>query len=44
MLQKKTFQFIKDLAENNNREWFAVNKYLYEEAKADLFPMIAEAD
>jgi uncharacterized protein (TIGR02453 family) len=40
MLSKKTFQFIKDLAENNNREWFAINKYRYEEVKADLFPMI----
>ncbi len=40
MLQKKTFKFLKDLTANNNREWFAVNKHLYEEARADLFPMI----
>lgn len=40
MLSKKTFDFIKDLSQNNNREWFALNKHLYEEAKADLFPFI----
>jgi uncharacterized protein (TIGR02453 family) len=42
MLQKKTLDFLELLSENNNREWFAENKYLYEEAKADLFIMIAE--
>jgi uncharacterized protein (TIGR02453 family) len=42
MLKKQTFHFLNLLAENNNREWFAVNKHLYEEAKADLFPMIAK--
>lgn len=41
MLNKKTFDFLKNIAENNNREWFAENKHLYEEAKADLFPFIA---
>ncbi|MES2651726.1 MAG: DUF2461 domain-containing protein [Bacteroidota bacterium] len=42
MLNKKTFDFLDILSENNNREWFAENKHLYEEAKADLFVMIAE--
>lgn len=42
MLNKKTFEFLEILSENNNREWFAENKHLYEEAKADLFVMIAE--
>lgn len=42
MLNKKTLDFLKILSENNNREWFAENKYLYEEAKADLFPFIAK--
>lgn len=42
MLNKKTFEFLEILSENNNREWFAENKHLYEEAKVDLFVMIAE--
>jgi uncharacterized protein (TIGR02453 family) len=42
MLNKKTFDFLNLLTENNNRDWFAQNKYLYEEAKADLFPFIAK--
>ncbi|MGF1924293.1 MAG: DUF2461 domain-containing protein [Bacteroidia bacterium] len=42
MLNKKTFDFLEVLSENNNREWFAEHKHLYEEAKADLFVMIAE--
>jgi len=42
MLNKKTFDFLEQLSENNNREWFAQNKQLYEEAKADLLIMIAE--
>lgn len=41
MLNKKTFNFIENLAQNNNREWFAEHKELYEEARADLFPFIA---
>lgn len=42
MLNKKTLDFLELLSENNNREWFAQNKHLYEEAKADLFIMIAQ--
>ncbi len=41
MLNKTTLDFLKKLNENNNREWFAENKQLYEDAKADLFVMIA---
>lgn len=41
MLKKSTFNFLRELADNNNREWFAKNKHLYEEAKLDLFTMIA---
>jgi len=41
MLKKTTFDFLRDLVENNNREWFAQNKYLYEEAKSDLFALTA---
>ncbi|TKC12233.1 DUF2461 domain-containing protein [Pedobacter polaris] len=42
MLKKETFNFLNLVAANNNREWFAENKQLYEEAKADLFPFIAK--
>lgn len=42
MLKKETINFLNLVAANNNREWFAANKYLYEEAKADLFPFIAK--
>ncbi|MFD0939872.1 DUF2461 domain-containing protein [Pedobacter boryungensis] len=42
MIKPKTLSFLTELSENNNREWFAENKYLYEEAKADLFPFIAK--
>lgn len=35
MLQNSTFLFLNDLAENNNREWFAANKPAYLAAKAD---------
>jgi uncharacterized protein (TIGR02453 family) len=41
MLQKSTFKFIKDLAENNNREWFAVHKDDYEVAKAEVLVLVA---
>jgi len=27
---RKSFGFLKDLADNNNREWFAANKARYE--------------
>ena len=40
MLKKSTFNFLRELADNNNRDWFAKNKHLYEEAKLDLFAMI----
>ena len=40
MLKKSTFNFLTELADNNNREWFAEHKYLYEEAKEDLFALI----
>ncbi|RQO72598.1 TIGR02453 family protein [Pedobacter sp. KBW01] len=41
MLKKETLSFIKDVAENNNREWFAVNKELYEEAKHDVLKLVS---
>ena len=41
MLHRDTFKFLKLITENNNREWFADHKYLYEAAKEDLLPFIA---
>jgi uncharacterized protein (TIGR02453 family) len=35
MIEKSTWQFLKRLAANNNREWFAVHKDEYEEAKSN---------
>ncbi|TCD12510.1 DUF2461 domain-containing protein [Pedobacter frigidisoli] len=42
MLKASTIKFIKDVAENNNREWFAENKAVYEEAKADVLEMVGK--
>ena len=42
MLSKSTFQFLKELSENNNREWFAVHKERYELAKAEVLKLTAE--
>ncbi|PWS27474.1 TIGR02453 family protein [Pedobacter yonginense] len=41
MLKKETLNFIKEVAENNNREWFAENKSRYEEAKTDVLALVA---
>lgn len=42
MLKKETLQFIKDVSENNNREWFAENKTVYEEAKANVLDLVTQ--
>jgi uncharacterized protein (TIGR02453 family) len=41
MLNKKTFNFIKEVAANNNREWFAANKDAYEAAREDVLLLVA---
>lgn len=41
MLKKETLKFIKDVSENNNREWFAANKEVYEAAKADVLALVS---
>ncbi len=33
MIQANTFSFLKNIAVNNNREWFQANKAYYEEAR-----------
>lgn len=40
-ISKDTFKFLKDLKENNNKEWFTDNKPRYEDAKADFEEFIA---
>ncbi len=36
MIKQATFDFLKDLAQNNNREWFAENKARFDDAKANV--------
>ena len=36
MLKKETFEFLKKLEKNNNRDWFQAHKKEFEMAKADL--------
>jgi uncharacterized protein (TIGR02453 family) len=51
MISKSTFDFLKSLKKNNNREWFNRNKPRYEQAKNEfedfinsLIPLIANFD
>lgn len=50
MIKPETLAFLTEVTENNNREWFALNKDRYETARADvisfievLIPLIAAA-
>nr|WP_068887892.1 DUF2461 domain-containing protein [Pedobacter panaciterrae] len=40
MIKSETLAFITEVAQNNNREWFAENKGRYETAKADVLNFI----
>jgi len=42
MIQRHTFDFLKDLVENNNREWFQVNKERYEAARENVIDFTTE--
>jgi len=42
MIQRHTFDFLKDLVENNNREWFQTNKERYEAARTNVIDFTAE--
>lgn len=42
MIQHHTFSFLKDLAENNNREWFQANKERYETARENVIEFASE--
>nr|WP_294945236.1 DUF2461 domain-containing protein [uncultured Mucilaginibacter sp.] len=39
MIQAQTLQFLKELAENNNREWFQVNKDWHDKARENLIEL-----
>ncbi|MES2827149.1 MAG: DUF2461 domain-containing protein [Bacteroidota bacterium] len=40
MITSETLAFIKDVAENNDREWFALNKDRYEVSKSNVLDLI----
>ncbi|MEO8712958.1 MAG: DUF2461 domain-containing protein [Parafilimonas sp.] len=40
MLQTSTLQFLKQLAKNNNKEWFDANRKKYDAAKADYIDSV----
>lgn len=41
MLKKSSLSFLSQMALNNNREWFAGHKHLYEEAREDVLQITA---
>ncbi|WP_334057779.1 DUF2461 domain-containing protein [Polaribacter sp. P097] len=41
-IDKATFQFLKDLRKNNNRDWFAEHKNTYEQARGNAKAVFAE--
>jgi uncharacterized protein (TIGR02453 family) len=41
MIQRHTFDFLKELVENNNREWFQANKERYEVARDNVIEFTA---
>ena len=42
MLQTATIKFLKDLARNNSKEWFDVNRSRYEIAKEDFIALASQ--
>jgi uncharacterized protein (TIGR02453 family) len=42
MIQQHTFDFLKELVENNNREWFQANKQHYEAARQNVIEFTVE--
>src|SRR3984885_11605303 len=42
MIQHHTFDFLKELVENNNREWFQANKQRYEAARDNVIEFTGE--
>ena len=42
MIYQESLEFLKDLAENNNREWFAANKERYDKARENVIDFTAK--
>jgi len=42
MINSETLKFIKDVADNNDRDWFAANKDRYETSRVDVLQFIEE--
>ena len=42
MIQRHTFDFLRELVENNNREWFQANKERYEAARENVIEFTVE--
>ena len=42
MIQRHTFDFLKDLVENNNREWFQANRERYDTARENVIEFTTE--
>jgi uncharacterized protein (DUF2461 family) len=42
MIQRHTFDFLKDLVENNNRDWFQANKERYEQSRENVIDFTTE--
>ncbi|HEY8930425.1 MAG TPA: DUF2461 domain-containing protein [Mucilaginibacter sp.] len=42
MIQRHTFDFLKELIDNNNREWFQANKERYDTAREDVIAFTSE--
>ncbi|RVU01557.1 DUF2461 domain-containing protein [Mucilaginibacter limnophilus] len=42
MITKETLQFLKDIKENNNRDWFMANKQRHDDARANVIDFAAE--
>lgn len=42
MIKTDTFNFLSDLAANNNREWFALNKGRHDTAKQDVYDFVGD--
>lgn len=42
MIQRHTFDFLKELVENNNREWFLANKNRYDAARENVIEFTVE--
>jgi len=42
MIKAETFDFLKDLAENNNRDWFQDNKIRHDDARSNVLEFVSE--